>query len=259
MLSLAPRISAGRMHVQGSARRYAPGPGGSAQPLSDPYTMNLASNENPVSQGGNFLNGYDDGGGQWLNMQIAGGLLYASAIVEGGGYNDDTCCAKPGTFNSTSQFAQGTYFVQSGYNPPSSHEAELLVLWSIADGFTRGYEWLLTAGGSYELVRWNGPLGGFTAQGNSDDSLATGKGWTDTPEVNNWTGGFGSGEVARLECIVTAGVPRLYCYRGATLVLQVRDTSAYAWSSGQPGFGAFPRTGATINYIGWSAASLGSL
>ena len=139
---------------------------------------------------------------------------------------------------ASDQYAEGVVDRAGGYSPGVSHEIELLLRFSITANDAHGYEVLWGVTGELNVVRWNGPLGDYTA----------------------WNGGSGpnigepaDGDVLRAE--MTGSI--LTVYKNASLVLTAASETTY--TTGQPGIGFWPTTGATLASLGWKSFSAGNL
>lgn len=195
------------------------------------YSTNFGATENPISEGGKWVNGKAVGL-DWNNAQTVPGKAYAADYATG--YNDPIA-----VLNSTfaaNQYAQGTVARATSYSPGVSHEIELLLRFQISAHNARGYEVLWAHEGNMAIVRWNGPLGNYTPL---VDNLVIGKAV--------------EGDVLRAEVI--ADVIRVY--RNGTLV--ATSPSDTTWASGQPGMGFWPKPGATLANYGWKSFQAGSL
>lgn len=198
------------------------------------YSTGFPSTENPLSDGGRWVQGLDVGVA-WGNVQSTPGLCFATRNL--GGFNDDIAHLT-GSWPAN-QFAQGTVFLQTGYT--ASHEIELFVMFQITANNARGYEWFTntTSGGS-GIVRWNGAFSDFT-------SLSpTGAG----------PGQVATGDVLRLEATVSGSTVNLVAKKNGTTVYTVSDT---VWLSGAPGLGFDVSSAGTQSSFGWSAYSAGGL
>jgi len=200
------------------------------------YSTSFPNTENPLSEGGRWINGRAVGG-NWNNVQSMPGRAIAAGFVSG---YDDPIAVLTTSF-AANQYAEGTVFRATGYSPSASHEIELLLRFQITSGNARGYEVLWGAGGEVNVVRWNGPLGNYTPVGGS-----TG------PNI----GAARDGDIFRAE--ISGTIIRVY--RNGALVL-TRDVSSVGnvWTTGQPGMGFFPRTGATLANYGWKSYRAGSI
>jgi subtilisin family serine protease len=197
------------------------------------YTTNFPATENPISQGGMWINGKAVGL-DWNNVQTTPGKAFAAAFV--GGY-DDPIAVLNTTFTAN-QYAQGTVYRAAGYSPSTNHEIELLLRFRITPDTARGYEILWGHGGELNVVRWNGPYGSYTPL------LGT---------IGPNIGAAVDGDVLRGE--IVGNVVRVY--KNGTLVATTPADNTFA--DGQPGIGFWPRPGATLQSFGWKSFSAGSL
>jgi hypothetical protein len=124
------------------------------------YTTNFTLTENPISEGGKWINGTAVGL-DWSNVQTTPGFAFD---VSGAGYNDGT--ALLGGDWGPDQTAQATVRCK---NPSSSiyQEVELRLRSSLSAHVATGYEinarCLRGNAASYlYIARWNGALGDFT-------------------------------------------------------------------------------------------------
>ncbi len=201
----------------------------------DFYGTGFPLAENPISEGGNWINGKTVGL-DWNNVQTIPGRAYGAVIVSS--YNDDIAVLN--TTFAADQYAQGTVYRAAGYAPSGSHEIELLLRFKITAHNARGYEVLWGGGGQTNgeiaIIRWNGPLGDYT-------SLAS---TTIAPAVD--------GDVLRVEIIGSV----IKVYRNGSLVLTGPSNST--WTDGQPGVGFWPtdRGGVTSSSYGWKTFEAGN-
>lgn len=200
------------------------------------YSTNFPSSENPLSDGGKWINGKTVGI-DWNNVLSVPGAAYAADYVTG--YRDPI--AHLNTAFTANQFAQGTVKRAAGYSPSASHEVELLLRFRITARSARGYEILWGQSGEVNVVRWNGPVGSYTPIGG-----------TYGPNL----GPAVDGDVLRAE--ISGNIIRVY--KNGTLAL-TRDVSTVGsvWTDGQPGIGFFPRSGASLQSYGWKSFQAGSM
>ena len=198
------------------------------------YSTSFPATESPISESSNWTNGLAVGL-DWNNVQTTPGKAFGAAIS--GGYNDCLAVLTNTTFASD-QYAEAVVYRAGGYSPGVSHEIELLLRFSITANDAHGYEVLWGVTGELNVVRWNGPLGDYTA----------------------WNGGSGpnigepaDGDVLRAE--MTGSI--LTVYKNASLVLTAASETTY--TTGQPGIGFWPTTGATLASLGWKSFSAGNL
>jgi hypothetical protein len=197
------------------------------------YSTNFPATENPISQGGMWING-KAAGLDWNNVQTTPGKAFAAAFV--GGYDDPIAVLN--TAFTANQYVQGTVYRAPGYSPTTNHEIELLLRFRITPDSARGYEILWGHGGELNIVRWNGPYGSYTPL------LGT---------IGPNIGAAVDGDVLRGE--VMGNVVRVY--KNGTLV--ATSPADNTFTDGQPGIGFWPRPGATLQNFGWKSFSAGSL
>jgi hypothetical protein len=124
------------------------------------YSTSFALNENPISEGGRWVNGRTTGL-DWKNVVTSDDNAHGE--VSGAGYDDPTAILT-GTW-SADQSAQATVFSR---NPTASYnqEVELHLRSAVSAHSSTGYEILFrclkTADGYAQIVRWNGAIGDFT-------------------------------------------------------------------------------------------------
>jgi len=136
---------------------------------ADSYSTNFPTTENPISEGGRWVNGGATGL-DWRDIQTANG--FAQQVGPEGTYNDATAVLK-GLFPAD-QFAQATIY-RPQVDPNYQQEFELRLRTTITAHSITGYEILFAAG--LQIVRWNGPLGNFdylTVNGNPNFGVAHG-------------------------------------------------------------------------------------
>lgn len=150
--------------TRGLSLSPAPSPTGT----HGPYSTNFPRAENPISEGGKWLNGHTDGL-DWTDVRTTPGFAFGTEI--GGNrpdpqkYDDSTALLK-GTWGPN-QTLQAT--VRSR-NPNQDgrvwEEVELRLRSSISPHHCTGYEVMFrcskTPKAYCNIARWNGPLGKFT-------------------------------------------------------------------------------------------------
>jgi chitodextrinase len=124
-----------------------------------PYSTTFPLTENPISEGGNWINGKANGI-DWGDVQTTPGLAFGT---NSGGYADSTALLS-GNWGPN-QMAQAT--VHSVNQTDSLYEeVELRLRSTISAHSNTGYEINFrcskTANAYSQVVRWNGPLGNFT-------------------------------------------------------------------------------------------------
>ncbi len=202
------------------------------------YSTNFPATENPLSEGGKWVTG-KVAGLDWNNPVSASGKAYASVRSGASGSRyDDSVAHLSASFQTfaANQYAQGTVYRVAGYAPAGSkHEIELLLHFEITAHNARGYEVLWGWDGDFAIVRWNGPLGNYTAI------------YSDTLEQ------LVDGDVVRAE--IMGGVIRVY----KNGVLKATGPLNTTYGSGQPGVGFWPVDSATPQNYGWKSFEAGNL
>ena len=203
------------------------------------FSTNFGSTENPLSEGGVWIDGKVVGL-DWNNPMTVPGRATAS-VQSGLGasrYDDSiahlSASLQPMTAN---QFAQGTVYKASGYSTSGGHEVELLLRFQTTAHNARGYEILWGLRGYIAIVRWNGPLGNYTPL------YDPGAGSISVPN---------DGDVLRAEISGST----IKVFKNGVQVASVSDST---YSSGQPGVGFWPVDGATPEKLGWKAFQAGNL
>lgn len=152
---------------------------------TNPYTTNFPNTENPISEGGVWLNGAKNGT-SWGNMQTDShgvhGVNTNSGCPSTPTDCNDSIAVLTGIWGAN-QKACGTVYINAGLNRAGTiYEIELQTNKTITAGNITGYEFnysLFNNGNQYsQVVRWNGPLGQFTtiggATGSAPPALANG-------------------------------------------------------------------------------------
>ena len=133
-----------------------------------PYTTNFSRAENPISEGGRWLNGQTDGV-DWTDVRTTPGFAFGTEI--GGNrpapqrYDDSTALLK-GTWGPN-QTAQATVrSVKPNQDGKVWEEVELRLRSSISPHHCTGYEIMFRCSkipkAYCNIARWEGPLGKFT-------------------------------------------------------------------------------------------------
>lgn len=199
--------------------------------------------ENPISDGGKWLNGLTDGL-DWNDIQTNSGHEYAAAFDSAaGGVSDGICNLKRSFLACTrKQFSEGLVFRAGGYAPNVAHEIAVYVNMTIAAHSVTGYECYIGSGGTHTLVRWNGPWNNFTPLASNNVSTFTAS---------------ADGDVIRIE---NDGAGNLSCYQNGILRTTATDTTH---TGGNPGIGNNPPTGgsppavlANLGFSRWTGGNL---
>jgi hypothetical protein len=208
------------------------------------YAINFTLTENPISDGGKWVNGMA-AGLYWNNVQSIPGKAYAGmpSGLNGSRYDDSIAHLDASFFAfPPNQYAQGTVYRAPGYDPsPSFHEVELHLRFQTTAGNARGYEVMWGITGYLAIVRWDGPLGVYT------------------PLLDTGDPGIGApvdGDVLRAEIRGNA----LTIYKNGSVVNSIDVTSVGAvWADGQPGMGFWPVDGSIPENYGWKNFEAGAL
>ena len=201
---------------------------GNAPPESPPhatqrnYTTEFPLVENPISEGGNWING-GTAGLDWTNVQTTPGLAFATESGSGG--YDDSTAVLAGTWNAD-QMAQAVVHSVKQKANPTFEEVELRLRTTVTKHSITGYEinFRCTTDASryVQIVRWNGPLGNFTYV-----STTSGPGIRD-------------GDVIKASIVGST----ITVYINNKLVLQGTD---HRYTRGNPGIGFFLQGATGIN------------
>jgi hypothetical protein len=208
-----------------------------ALPAPTSYTTAFPATENPISQGGIWLNGLTDGL-DWNDIQTSVGKAYAGAIdIAVGGDSDSICCLRRSLLAATpKQFAEATFFKSAGYNPAGDHEFSLLLRFSIAAHNAAGIEWYTNQNLGSTVVLWNGAHSDFT------------------PIFLCTVTSLADGDVFRME-VDNSNV--VTCYQSGSVVGS--GTVSGAPAIGNPGFGNNPTgSGVSVSGLGWKTWRGGS-
>jgi hypothetical protein len=204
------------------------------------YTTSFPLTENPISEGGMWING-GAVGLDWNNVRTESGYAHGSVLVAyPSRYSDDIAHLNPAFVAvAANQYAQGTVYRAAGYAPAGSgHEIELLLRFQITPHSARGYEVLWGHSGYLAIVRWNGPVSDYT------------------PLLDTGDPGIGApvdGDVLRAEIIGSV----IKVYKNGSLV--ATGPSNTTWTDGQPGMGFWPVDSSTPQNLGWKDYTAGGL
>ena len=206
------------------------------------YSTNFPATENPLREGGRWINGKSVGL-DWNNPESASGKVYATVQsgLSGSRYDDSIAhLSKSQHPFAPNQFAEATVYAVDGYS--ANHEVELLLRFSISAHDAHGYEVLWGLRGYIAVVRWNGPRGQYTAL------YDPGTGSIPPPR---------NGDVLRAEI---SGNTLTVKRNGSTVVaVDVGVKGGTIWQEGQPGIGFWPVDGATPHNLGWKSFRAGNL
>ena len=201
---------------------------GNAPPESPPhatqrnYTTEFPLVENPISEGGTWING-GTAGLDWTNVQTTSGLAFGTESGSGG--YDDSTAVLAGTWNAD-QMAQAVVHSVNQKANPTYEEVELRLRTTVTNHSITGYEinFRCTSDASryVQIVRWNGPPGSFTYV-----STTAGPGIRD-------------GDVIKASIIGST----ITAYINNKRVLQGTDRT---YTSGSPGIGFFLQGATGVN------------
>ncbi len=202
------------------------------------YLTNFSAVETTLREGAIWKDGKADGL-DWNDVKSNSGIAFAS-----------TLCGIPSRYNDSiahliqpfhaDQYAQATVFRSKEYS--AKHEVELLLRFEINEHFARGYEILWGATGYLAIVRWNGPLGDYTALFETGDP------------------GIGSAvEGDRLRAEIKGTLIRVYKNDRLVASADTATSGGAVWSEGRPGIGFWPVDGANVQKYGWKQFLAGNL
>jgi hypothetical protein len=188
------------------------------------YTTKFPLAENPISEGGHWINGKTVGLA-WIDVSTTPGLAFGCQSGSNG-YDDSTALLN-GTWGPDQSVTATVHSInQRGGNV--YEEVEIRLRSSLSAHRCTGYEILfrcLKDSSSYvQIVRWNGPLGSFTY-------LADQKGAQS---------GISDGDVVRATIVGNV----ITAYINNVQVAQATDNT---YSSGSPGMGFFLQGAAAVN------------
>ena len=188
------------------------------------YTTRFPLDENPISEGGNWINGRTTGL-DWADVATTNGV--AIGLESGFTGYDDATALLTGPWGSN-QMATATVSTTNRMSGNVYEEVEIRLRSSLSAHNCSGYEVLFSlkpdAGCYVQIVRWNGPLSSFdyvNTTGGSQFILHTGD--TVSGSISNST--------------ITAWI-------NGTPVLQGADAN---YSSGSPGIGIFIQGATGVN------------
>lgn len=193
-------------------------PPSSPTPSARVYSTNFPLAEDPISEGGNWINGQVVGL-DWRNARTTPGLAFGTQT--GSNNLDDTVALLMGTWGPDQTVEATVYTVNQNANV--TEELELRLRSSLSANRCTGYEVLFNVFGSIQIVRWDGPLGGFTV-----------------------LGGSGNPRPLTIGNVVKATIvgSTITAYVNGVQNLQVNDST---YSSGSPGMGFFLRGTPGVN------------
>ena len=197
--------------------------GAGAEAIAATYTTNFPLTENPISEGGHWINGLTTGI-DWSDVQTIPGQAFSTETGRGPNYADSTALLT-GSWGPT-QTVQAVVYILAA-DSTILEEVELRLRSSLSAHSCTGYEvnFSVKPDDIYcAIVRWNGPLGDFT-------------------RLNARRVGVVNGDVVK----ATAVGSTITCYINDTAIFSVNDTT---YPSGNPGMGFYLRggSGPPLNY-----------
>lgn len=182
------------------------------------YTTSFPLTENPISDGGQWVNG-GTVGLDWANVSTTPGLAIGNQT--GASYSDATALLT-GAW-SPDQRSTATVFAAGVLNEACYSEVELRLHSAISAHSNRGYEISFnvssTSAAYLIIVRWNGTLGDFTILFNA----------------NGTQYGVKNGDVVSASVVSASFVGNIItAYKNGVQMAQVTDDT---WPSGSPGMG----------------------
>lgn len=188
------------------------------------YSTSFPLTENPISEGGMWINGATDGL-DWGNVSTTPGQTHPHPGTAR--YADATALLK-GTWGPN-QTAQGTVWVGNAFNYP---EVEIRLRSTISKNVCNGYEITFSlAPNSYLIiVRWNGPLANYTMLADLKGSKYQAK----------------AGDVVK--ATIEGNV--IKAYKNGQLMGQATDST---YTSGNPGMGFNEQDNGDYGYINFMA------
>src|SRR5271166_4441866 len=132
--------------------------------LANTYTTNFPLLENPISEGGNWINGGDTGL-DWSNVQTVTGYAFGTmpGTSSGNAQYADSTALLAGSWGSD-QSAQGVVYVNQAASS-AYEEVEIRLRSSLSAHSCTGYEIDCSVSSLQQYVaidRWDGALGSFT-------------------------------------------------------------------------------------------------
>jgi hypothetical protein len=192
-----------------------PTPTATATPAGT-YTTNFPLTENPISEGGHWINGLTNGI-DWSDVQTMTGKAFGTQ-TRGNEYFADSTALLTGSWGPT-QTVQAVVYISAG-DSTQFEEVELRLRSSLSAHSCTGYEinFSVKPDNPYcQIVRWNGPLGDFTL--------------LDARSV-----GVVNGDVVKATIVGST----ITCYINGAVIFGVTDGT---YSSGNPGMGFYLQGG----------------
>lgn len=192
------------------------------------YTTNFPLTENPISEGGMWINGGTTGV-DWTNMQTTPGLAFGTMIIPSANDNDSTALLT-GTWGPN-QTVTATVHLANGAD---QREVEIRLRSKLSAHSCTGYE-ITFAPGYIAIAKWLGALNSFSI-------LLT--------DSNHYVR---QGDVVKATITGTSSTV-MTVYINGTQVDTVTDSSS-PWTTGAPGMGTYVGNGgdSTSSDLGFSS------
>ena len=187
-----------------------------AEAIAETYTTNFPLIENPISEGGHWINGLLNGI-DWADVATTPGMAFGTQTGIGPNYADSTALLT-GSWGPT-QTVQAVVYIASA-DSTTFEEVELRLRSSLSAHSCTGYEvnFSVKPDDPYcQIVRWNGPLGDFTI-------------------LDSRTVGVVNGDVVKATIVGST----ITCYINNNAIFSVNDTT---YPSGNPGMGFYLQNG----------------
>jgi hypothetical protein len=182
------------------------------------YTTNFSQTENPMSEGGNWVNGQTVGL-DWKNFRTTAGFAFGTQNGSGGPPYDDSTAIVSGTWGPN-QSVEATVRTVNQRND-AYQEVEIRLRTTLSAHVNSGYEinWRCTHDGTQyqQIVKFNGPLNSYTY-------------------LSDIRGGRGLYDGDVIKATIIGNV--ITVYQNGTQIAQVSDST---FSSGSPGIGHWLR------------------
>ncbi|MGO8792583.1 MAG: hypothetical protein ACLQVL_35065 [Terriglobia bacterium] len=190
--------------------------------LHGPYSTNFARAENPLSEGGKWLNGQRDGL-DWADVRTTPGFVFGTEIggnrPEPQEYDDSTALLK-GSWGPNQTVQATVHSVNQDQHDKVAEEVELRLRSSMSPHNCTGYEVMFRCSkipqAYCNIARWEGALGKFSYVKKSEGSKY----------------GVSNGDVVKATMIGNV----LTIYINGVQMVQVTDNT---FTSGNPGLGFF--------------------
>ena len=183
------------------------------------YTTNFPLTENPLSEGGNWING-QDAGLDWKNFRTTAGFAFGTQNGAGGPPYDDSTAIVAGPWGPD-QSVQATVRTVNQQTGGIYQEVEIRLRTTITAHVNSGYEinWRCNHDGSQyqEIVKFNGPINSYTYL-----------------QQNRGGRGLYDGDVIKATIIGSV----ITVYQNGAQIAQVSDST---FTSGSPGIGHWLR------------------